>query len=90
MSYLIYSGIVVVVAGAVLAFISETFALEVSRGLEAAFERVEYRLALRARERGRPRRDVREVNVTPFRQGEMQPVVIKRSTQQPGVARIAA
>ncbi len=34
-----------------LALVSEMFAFSVSRWIEAAFERVEYRLALRDRER---------------------------------------
>jgi uncharacterized membrane protein YdfJ with MMPL/SSD domain len=37
--------------GTLLTFTSETFALAVSRVMEAAFERIEYTLALRARSR---------------------------------------
>jgi hypothetical protein len=42
---------VVVASGVVLTLTSEGFAFAVSRVLEAAFDRVEYRLALRARTR---------------------------------------
>ena len=92
MSYLIYFGIVVA-AGGVLLFASKGFAYEVSRGVEAMFDWVEYRLALRARERQQMRRrDVPLMNataarVTAFRMVEGQR---KGSTQQLGVARIAA
>ena len=90
MSYLGYLGIVVAAGGALM-FVSNTFAYEVSRGVEALFERVEYRLALRARERQMRRREVQVLNasvsVTPFRVVEGQR---KGSTQQLGVARIAA
>lgn len=37
--------------GALLTFTSETFAFAVSRVMEAAFDRIEYALALRARSR---------------------------------------
>jgi len=90
MSYLIYLGIIVA-AGGVLLLVSDTFAHGVSRGVEAMFDRVEYRLALRAREREMLRREARVMNtsvsVTPFRVVEGQR---KGSTQQLGVARIAA
>ncbi len=92
MSYLVYFGIVVA-AGGVLLMVSNAFAYEVSRGVEALFERVEYRLALRARERQMLRREAlvmngnASVSVTPFRVVEGQR---KGSTQQLGVARIAA
>lgn len=103
MSYLIYFGIVVV-AGCMLTFVSNGFAYAMSRVVEAAFDFVEYRLALRARERWTLRRDAqvlagREaqvVNVTRFPTGEASAMVAaaarvaKGSTQQLGVARIAA
>ena len=44
-------GAVILLAGVALTFASEGFAFAVSRVLEAAFARVEYRLALRARTR---------------------------------------
>lgn len=90
MSYLIYFGIVVAASGALL-LVSDSFAHGVSRGVEAAFDWVEYRLALSARERQMRRRETRVVNATvgatPFRVVEGQR---KGSTQQLGVARIAA
>lgn len=43
--------VVVLMSGIALTFASEGFAFAVSRVLEAAFERVELRLALRARTR---------------------------------------
>ena len=90
MSYLIYLGIVVA-AGGVLLLVSDAFAHEVSRGVEALFERVDYRLALRARAQQMRRRETRVMNttvsVTPFRVVEGQR---KGSTQQLGVARVAA
>ena len=42
---------VVLLSGVAMTFASEGFALAVSRVLEAAFDRAEYRLALRARTR---------------------------------------
>ena len=42
---------VIVLSGVALTFASEGFAFAVSRVLEAAFDRAEYRLALRARTR---------------------------------------
>jgi hypothetical protein len=52
---------------------------------------MEYRLALRARERREMRRAPQTVNaVTPFRAGEVVLPVNRRSTQQLGVARVAA
>jgi len=42
---------VIMLFGVALTFASEGFAFAVSRVLEAAFDRVEYRLALRARTR---------------------------------------
>lgn len=90
MSYLIYFGIMMV-AGGVLLLVSDSFAHGVSRGVEAMFDRVEYRLALRARERQMWRREARVLktagSVTAFRRVEGQR---KGSTQQLGVARIAA
>jgi hypothetical protein len=91
MSYLIYFGIVVAASG-VLLLVSDTFAHGVSRGVEAAFDWVEYRLALSARERQMMRQsEARVMNATvnakPFRMVEGQR---KGSTQQLGVARIAA
>jgi hypothetical protein len=44
-------GAVVMLSGVALVFASEGFAFAVSRVLEAAFDRAEYRLALRARTR---------------------------------------
>ena len=92
MSYLICFGIVVA-ACSVLMFISNAFAYEVSRGVEALFERVEYRLALRARERQMMRREPLVSNATAVRVTTPLRVVEgqrKGSTQQLGVARIAA
>ncbi|HZH30095.1 MAG TPA: hypothetical protein VEY11_04985 [Pyrinomonadaceae bacterium] len=90
MTYLICFGIVVA-AGCVLTFVSSGFAYAMSRMVEAGFERVEYRLALRARERREMRRGVQAANVVaPFRGGELALPVNKRSTQQLGVARVAA
>jgi hypothetical protein len=90
MSYLICFGIVVA-AGCVLTFVSSGFAYAMSRIVEAGFESVEYRLALRARERRMMRQSARAANVaTPFRAGEMALPVNKRSTQQLGIARVAA
>ncbi|HEY0101669.1 MAG TPA: hypothetical protein VGB76_22280 [Pyrinomonadaceae bacterium] len=90
MSYLVYFGIVVA-AGGVLLLASDAFAHAVSRGVEAMFERVEYRLALRAREQQVRRRETRVTNATvsatTFRVIEGQR---KGSTQQLGVARVAA
>lgn len=93
MSYLIYLGMMLA-AGGVLLLLSDAFAHEVSRGVEAVFERIEYRLALRARERQQMRgHDVQVLNATtavratPFRVVEGQR---KGSTQQLGVARVAA
>lgn len=94
MSYLIYFGIVLAACG-VLLTVSDAFAHGVSRGVEALFERVEYRLALRAYERQVFRREARAMNAnvsvasaTAFRavvEGQR-----KGSTQQLGVARVAA
>ena len=92
MSYLIYFGIVVA-AGGVLLLVSDAFAHSVSRGVEALFERVEYRLALRAREQQTRRRDTRVMNTTAVRTATTLRVVAgqrKGSTQQLGVARVAA
>ncbi len=100
MNYLIYFGIVVGV-GYALTLGSNSFAYAVSRGLEAGFDFVEYRLALRARERRTMRQDARAaqvagmaaaaagVVVTPFRTADMQ-AANKRSTQQLDIARVAA
>ncbi len=88
MSYLIYFGIVAA-AGGGLMLVSTSFIYEISRGVEAVFDRVEYRLALRARERESFRREPQVVNVTPFRASETQRIA-KGSTQPLGVARIAA
>jgi hypothetical protein len=90
MTYLICFGIVVA-AGCVLTFVSNGFAYAMSRMLEAGFEAIEYRLALRARERQEMRLDARMANVvTPFRGGELALPVNKRSTQQLDIARVAA
>lgn len=90
MTYLICFGIVVA-AGCMLTFMSSSFAYAMSRMVEAGFDFMEYRLALRARERRERQRDVRAANVvTPFRAGEVVLPVNKRSTQQLGVARVAA
>lgn len=90
MSYLIYFGMALV-AGGGLIFVSQTFAHEVSRRLEAMFDFIEYRLALRAQEERRSyRREARPVNVTPlFRANEVQRIA-KGSTQPLSIARIAA
>ncbi|HYG10258.1 MAG TPA: hypothetical protein VD835_09940 [Pyrinomonadaceae bacterium] len=90
MNYLIYFGIVVA-AGCTLTFVSNNFAYAVSRVLEAGFETVEYRLALRAHERQSMRRDGQQAAnvVKPFRAGDIQ-TTGKRSTQQLGIARVAA
>ena len=42
---------VIMLSGVAMTFASESFAFAVSRVLEAAFDRAEYRLALRARTR---------------------------------------
>ena len=44
-------GAVILLSGVALTFASEGFAFAVSRVMEAAFDRVEYQLALRARTR---------------------------------------
>ncbi|HEX8131514.1 MAG TPA: hypothetical protein VF527_20625 [Pyrinomonadaceae bacterium] len=92
MTYLICFGIVIA-AGCALTFVSNGFAYAMSRMVEAGFDSVEYRLALRARERRemrrQPRAQVANV-VTPFRAGEVVLPMNKRSTQQLGVARVAA
>jgi len=88
MSYLIYFGIGLA-AGGVLMLASDAFVYEISRGVEAVFERVEYRLALRARERESFRREPRVVNMTPFRASATRRPG-KGSTQPLGIARIAA
>jgi hypothetical protein len=90
MSYLIFFGIVAA-AGCVLTFMSREFAYAMSRMVEAGFEAAEYRLALRAREREVMRCEARMANVvSPFRGGEAALPVNKRSTQQLGIARVAA
>ena len=92
MNYLICVGIVMA-AGCVLTFVSNGFAYAVSRVVEAGFDLVEYRLALRSRERREARREaalVARVAVMPRRAGEVVLPVNKRSTQQLGVARVAA
>ena len=91
MSYLIYFGIVVAAGGALL-LVSDSFAHGVSRGVEAAFDWVEYRLALSARERQMSRQSEARVmnatvSATQFRLVEGQR---NGSTQQVGVARSAA
>jgi hypothetical protein len=89
MSYLICFGIVVA-AGCGLTFMSNGFSYAMSRMLEAGFESVEYRLALRARERRDMRRDAQLLKVvTPFRASDIQ-TTNKRSTQQLDIARVAA
>lgn len=96
MSYLIYFGIVVM-AGCILTFVSNGFAYAMSRVVEAGFDFVEYRLALRARERQSLRREAQVLNAARFPTGEASAMVAaaaarvaKGSTQQLGVARIAA
>jgi hypothetical protein len=92
MSYLIYLGIVVAAGGGLL-LVSDAFAHSVSRGVEAMFERVEYRLALSAREREQMRRrDVQVISATAVRVTPLRVVEGQRkgSTQQLGVARVAA
>ncbi|HEX9919371.1 MAG TPA: hypothetical protein VGA87_09400 [Pyrinomonadaceae bacterium] len=90
MTYLICFGIVMA-AGCVLTFVSSGFAYAMSRMVEAGFDYVEYRLALRARERREMRRDVQAASVVaPFRGGELALPVNNRSTQQLGIARVAA
>lgn len=95
MTYLICFGIVVA-AGCVLTFGSSGFAYAMSRMVEAGFDFAEYRLALRARERRSRLEDARVANManvaTPFRAGETAVALPpnKRSTQQLGVARVAA
>jgi hypothetical protein len=97
MNYLIYFGIVVA-AGYGLTLMSETFAYAVSRSMEAGFDFVEYRLALRARQRRTMRSDdapqqqqAAHANtvVSPFRASDLQ-AANKRSTQQLDIARVAA
>ena len=51
MSSLIQVAAIVLTSGVVLTITSEGFAFAVSRVMEAAFDRVEYTLALRARSR---------------------------------------
>jgi hypothetical protein len=51
MSSLIQIAVFVLVSGVVLTLTSEGFALAMSRVVEAGFERIEYRLALRTRSR---------------------------------------
>ncbi|HKP73190.1 MAG TPA: hypothetical protein VJT82_09660 [Pyrinomonadaceae bacterium] len=91
MSYAIYLIGAVAAGGAALMLFSNLFAYEVSRGLEAAFDFVEYRLALRAKAHANRRREAREMSavVLPYRTGEAR-FESKSSTQQLGVARIAA
>jgi hypothetical protein len=95
MNYLICFGIVVA-AGCLLTFVSNNFAYAMSRMLEAGFEFVEYRLALRAHERRSMRREAQQQQqvanvVTAFRAGEVVTLPVnRRSTQQLGVARVAA
>jgi len=91
MSYLIYFGIVVA-AGYVLTLVSNSFGYAMSRMLEAGFDFVEYRLALKARERRDMRQEIAHGAsvVTPFRAGEVVLPMNKRSTQQLGIARVAA
>jgi len=95
MNYLIYFGIVVA-AGYALTLMSDSFAYALSRSMEAGFDFVEYRLALRARERrtmrsGDAPQQVAHVNtvVTQFRASDLQ-AANKRSTQQLDIARVAA
>jgi hypothetical protein len=90
MSYLICFGIVAA-GGYMLTLASDGFGYAVSRMLESGFERVEYRLALRARERRTMRSGVQQAAnvVTPFRVGDIHGAG-KRSTQQLGIARVAA
>lgn len=89
MSYLIYFGIVMA-AGSGLMFLSDAFRYEISRVVEALFERVEYRLALRAREREIYRQETPVANVMPFVRVSETQRVAKGSTQPLSIARIAA
>lgn len=52
-----------------LALVSEMFAFSLSRGIEAAFERVEYGMALRERERATRERELHATEV-PVRRGK--------------------
>jgi hypothetical protein len=89
MTYLIYFGIVVA-AGCVLTFASNGFAYAMSRMVEAGFEFAEYRLAQRARERRDRGRSAQAADVVmAFRVADIQ-TTGRRSTQQLGIARVAA
>jgi hypothetical protein len=48
MFYLIYGGLAAVGGLFLLALVSETIAYELSKGVEAAFDSIEYKLASRA------------------------------------------
>jgi hypothetical protein len=63
MSYIIYLTIATVAGGALLALVSDAFAYEMSRILEAALDSIEYRLARRAKRRGASRHREREAKV---------------------------
>jgi hypothetical protein len=52
-----------------LALVSEMFAFSLSRAVEAAFERVEYRMAVRERARATRERELHATEV-PVRRGE--------------------
>ena len=52
-----------------LALVSEMFAFSLSKGVEAAFERVEYRMVLRERERTTRERELHATEV-PGRRGK--------------------
>jgi hypothetical protein len=88
MNYLFYFSMMVAVGG-VLMLMSKGFVDKISRCVESVFDRVEYRLALRAQERESFRIETASMNVTQFRTSETQRVV-KNSTKPRGIARVAA
>jgi hypothetical protein len=92
MSYLICFGIVAA-AGCMLTFVSSNFAYAVSRAMEAGLEFAEYRLALRARAHRTLRAEAQAAKATAASFGAGEALALprnKRSTQQLGVARVAA
>ena len=93
MSYANYFIIGIMATGAAWMLVSQLFAAEVSRGMEATFDFVEYRLALRARARMRTRLAGREAHVAHVAPRAVEHVFAsqqKGSTQQLSIARIAA
>ena len=92
MSNVIYLGIVVAVSASAAVFVSQAFGREVSRAVEAAFDFAEYRLALRARARQTLRREEQLMRASAGGTRLRRAVAGQRkgSTQQLGVARIAA